>query len=307
MKYTDVNFLNEANKIHNNKYKYNLIENFNSTTKIEIICPIHGIFYQRSSSHLYGVGCKKCASNNMKNNYDNILEKLNFINKTKHNNKFDYSLFVEYIGMKNKIKIICKKCNIIFEQRLSHHLNGIGCSNCLKYQYTVNEYLKKVNIKYNNKFKYIINDIDFNNNSYIEIICNKHGSFFEKANDHLNKHKSCKKCIEEKIITNEIFLKKANLLHNNEFEYLTEYINMKTYVKIKCKKCQSIFKQIPDNHLSKKHGCSNCNTSKGEKIISKILTDLQIEYIKEYKMYKKNKKHPYRFDFFIPKYNLFIE
>jgi len=40
-----------------------------------------------------------------------------------------------------------------------------------------------------------------------------------------------------KKLTNELFLKKANEIHNNEFIYLDEYLKMSKKIKIKCKKC----------------------------------------------------------------------
>jgi len=33
-----------------------------SDKKVTIICPIHGEFEQRASSHLHGYGCKKCGT-----------------------------------------------------------------------------------------------------------------------------------------------------------------------------------------------------------------------------------------------------
>ena len=61
-----------------------------------------------------------------------------------------------------------------------------------------------------------------------------------------------------KKLTNEQFLERANKIHNFEYEYLNEYVNAKTKMKIKHIICQGIFEQTPDNHL---HGqkCSYCS------------------------------------------------
>lgn len=53
-------FINKANKIHNNKYDYSKINYFNVSTKIEIICKFHGSFFQIPNSHLNGSGCPVC-------------------------------------------------------------------------------------------------------------------------------------------------------------------------------------------------------------------------------------------------------
>lgn len=54
-------FVSTANRVHNNKYDYSLVEYKNTMTKVDIICPIHGIFKQKPNDHLKGHGCKKCA------------------------------------------------------------------------------------------------------------------------------------------------------------------------------------------------------------------------------------------------------
>jgi len=56
-----INFVEKANKIHNNKYDYSLVEYINSKSKIKIICPIHGVFEQTPAKHLMGRGCQKCG------------------------------------------------------------------------------------------------------------------------------------------------------------------------------------------------------------------------------------------------------
>ena len=45
--------------------------------------------------------------------------------------RYDYSL-VEYDGNKNKVKIICNNCGVMFEQKAIHHMHGHGCPVCSK-------------------------------------------------------------------------------------------------------------------------------------------------------------------------------
>ena len=62
-KSTDI-FKQEAKEIHNNKYDYSLITDYkNVDSKVKIICPFHGIFEQRVSNHLRGIGCPYCIKN----------------------------------------------------------------------------------------------------------------------------------------------------------------------------------------------------------------------------------------------------
>ena len=56
---TTQQFIEKANKIHNNKYDYSKTKFVNSKTKVVIICPIHGEFEQLHNKHL----SKKDAQN----------------------------------------------------------------------------------------------------------------------------------------------------------------------------------------------------------------------------------------------------
>ena len=53
-------FIEKANKKHCNKYDYSKVNYINSHTEVIIICPEHGEFLQRPSTHLR-CGCPKCG------------------------------------------------------------------------------------------------------------------------------------------------------------------------------------------------------------------------------------------------------
>lgn len=61
-KLTTEEFIRKAREVHGDKYDYSKVEYVNSQTKVCIICPIHGEFWQRPNAHLRGQGCKKCAN-----------------------------------------------------------------------------------------------------------------------------------------------------------------------------------------------------------------------------------------------------
>ena len=55
-------FIEKARKIHGDKYDYSKAEYINAKTKICIICPKHGEFWQEPYSHVnLGCGCFKCG------------------------------------------------------------------------------------------------------------------------------------------------------------------------------------------------------------------------------------------------------
>ena len=120
-------YLTELSKIHNNKYMYNLVKKHYMRDKIDIICPIHGLFRQKSIDHKRGHGCPKCANSIVANrsNRDEIIKRANNV----HDNFYDYS-FVEYVNDYTKIKINCP-IHGIFEQTPGSHIrNKSGCPSC---------------------------------------------------------------------------------------------------------------------------------------------------------------------------------
>lgn len=122
------NFIEKARKVHGDKYDYTKVEYINAMTKVCIICPIHGEFWQIPSSHLRGVGCTECAyeENSINQTYDTNT----FIELAKkvHQDKYDYSK-VKYIDSHTKVKIVCYKHGE-FLQTPNSHLNGQGCPKC---------------------------------------------------------------------------------------------------------------------------------------------------------------------------------
>lgn len=150
---TDV-FIEKAIKIHGYKYDYSKVSYENNYTKVCIICPKHGEFWQLPSDHLRGFGCIKCSG----------LEKLTtkaFIERAKkvHKGKYDYSK-VEYVNSDSKICIICPKHGE-FWQTPHSHCSKNGCPLCANeinvYEQRLFSFLKEqnLNIEYQKRFKWL--------------------------------------------------------------------------------------------------------------------------------------------------------
>lgn len=192
----------------------------------------------------------------------------NFINRANqiHNNKYDYSEFV-YVNWKTKVKIICPYHGI-FEQRTDHHLNGNGCNKCaaeqraLKKLISKEEFIKRANEIHNNYYDYSL-FTPCKAKDKIKIICPEHGIFEQTYDHHLHQKSKCPKCSQLhgnnlKKDSLETFIKKANKIHKNRYDYsLVNYIGSKTKIKIICP-IHGKFEQQPYNHLMKK-GCYKCS------------------------------------------------
>ena len=81
-KHTKEIFSNKAIKIHGNKYDYSKVEYKGNKIKVEIICPVHGSFWQRPDNHLQGNTCGKCRMSNGEEKIKWFLEENNI--------KFEY-------------------------------------------------------------------------------------------------------------------------------------------------------------------------------------------------------------------------
>lgn len=115
----------ELNEAHNSKYDYSKSIYLNSSTKLCIICPEHGEFYQCINKHLTRKqGCVKCTKRAKTN--EKFIEEAN----DKHNNLYDYSK-TKYKGSLDKVIITCKEHGD-FDKVPAKHLRGQGCMKCSK-------------------------------------------------------------------------------------------------------------------------------------------------------------------------------
>ena len=64
-KLTTEEFIEKAREIHGDKYDYSKVVYKNYSTKVCIICPDHGEFWQVPNNHLFGAGCPTCPQSNM--------------------------------------------------------------------------------------------------------------------------------------------------------------------------------------------------------------------------------------------------
>ena len=87
-KKTKEEFIKEADIIHNYKYNYSKINYINNKTKVCIICPEHGEFWQTPANHLKGANCPKCEKKKKKKFY--------FFLKKKKKKKKKYKLTYYY-------------------------------------------------------------------------------------------------------------------------------------------------------------------------------------------------------------------
>ena len=67
-------FIRRAKLKHGNLYDYSKVEYVNAHTKVNIVCPIHGIFSQKANDHLNGHGCPLCQISTIEKEVELLLQ-----------------------------------------------------------------------------------------------------------------------------------------------------------------------------------------------------------------------------------------
>ena len=285
-------FISKSNKIHYSKYDYSLVSFENNDSIIHIICPKHGLFKQKVSSHLRGDSCRKCSSDKRRTGNKAFIEKSNII----HNYKYDYSL-VDYKSTNSKVKIICGEHGV-FEKSPKSHIKGQGCPKCNII--TNDKFISICKIKHFDKYDYSLTVYN-GSTKKIKIICPTHGIFEQTASQH-KRGMGCNDCGKKKFMTIDEFVELSKLVHNDKYDYSKSiYLDSKKKLIIVCPK-HGDFSQIPSDHL-RGHGCVSCGS---EISISKLEVKwLDLMCIKnEFRQYKIGK---YIVDGFDPLTNTIYE
>lgn len=209
-------FIKRAKEIHNDKYDYSKVDYVNSYTKICIICPEHGEFWQQPRKHLDGQGCTKCKKLYHYTS-EEYIDKVNCI----HNNRYDYSK-TNYVNAKTLIKIICPEHGE-FLIRPDHHLDGEGCKLC------ADKNKSKSTLKFIEESKTIHKDkYDYSKVVYkncytpVCIICPKHGEFYQIPQKHLLGCgcQSCQNSSLENTVYKSLIDNKINFISQHTFKWL---------------------------------------------------------------------------------------
>lgn len=188
---TQEEFIQEAQAKHNGFYNYSQVIYKNSKAKVTVVCPNHGEFEIAASHHLNGLGCRKCYSIRLRNTQSAVIAKF----RETHGDRYNYDKVV-YEGSNLKVTIGCS-VHGDFNQRVSAHIKGSGCTKCaienqtLTTQRFVNQAIAKHGGKYDySQVKYI------NRQKKVTIICPQHGLFEQLAGNHLE-GRGCPKCAQE--------------------------------------------------------------------------------------------------------------
>jgi len=256
-------FVRRAIKVHGLRYTYheNSFEGLKNKTRIS--CTRHGDFYQKAENHVWGKGCKKCATGAI------TAEEFERKATEVHGGKYAYKGFTK---LTSKVEITCTAHGVFHQDAISH-LAGSGCKMCTATRLPFTLFKQRAEAIHNGKYSYH-EDEYVKSEALAKITCPTHGDFYQKAANHL-RGKGCKKCIE---LSFEQFVEKANKKHSGGYTYSEEgFVNSNSSEKvtIHCAK-HGVFKQTATNHLQGS-ACPRCSKAGPSELEQEIY-----EFLKEY-------------------------
>ena len=194
-------FLIRSKKTHGNVYDYSKTDYRGSHEKVIIICPKHGDFLIKAYSHLAGHGCFKCSVEKNASSTRKTTECFIEEAKKTHGLVYDYSKTI-YESRHKKIIIICK-IHGDFTQIAGDHLRGMGCLKCGQKSCadfcrdTTEDFVRKAKVIHKDKYDYS-KSIYAASSKKVEIVCKRHGSFFQRPSAHIHLKQGCPICDESK-------------------------------------------------------------------------------------------------------------
>ena len=217
-------FIKKARNVHGDKFNYDKVIYKNNNFKVEIVCPIHGSFWQIPRSHTLGIGCRDCGNIRMGNGNRNTLETIKERGNKKFNNKYKYLKFTYIPETKRSfVKFICPDHGIQ-RQRVHTHLsrNSVGCPICAravvgnKNSTGTEEFIRRAVKTHGDRYDYsktVYTTIETN----VIITCREHGDFTQNPKWHATHGGGCPICKSsngEKMISS--FLVAEGIKHTKE-------------------------------------------------------------------------------------------
>lgn len=212
---TTNDFIERSKAIHGNKYDYSKSEYIDCNTKVCIICPEHGEFWQKPINHMNGNGCPLCNPKK-KLHQDEIIKR--FIEK--HGSTYNYFKVI-YKNIWSKVRIICPEHGE-FYMTPAHHIKGQGCPICGKIKNDLSKYLtqeeviKRFKDVHKNRYDYSL--VNYKKiDDKVCIICPEHGEFWQLPYVHMHGC-GCPRCKSSKL-ENKIY----NFLMEENIDFIYQY------------------------------------------------------------------------------------
>lgn len=204
-----------------------------------------------------------------------------------HGPKYDYSkVNPGQIRAKDKMIVICKKCNIEFYPTIDAHIRGkTGCPGCAgNIPYTHITFVEKVKSIHGDMYDYskVTRETYKGLEVHVPVKCNRcqnewnclpHGHIYGKT--------GCPECADNKQWTKEKLIKRGIELHGDIVDYSLinddQYISAHIKLPLRCKVCGFIWETNIHSHITHKSGCHMCNGRKPWNL-TRLLSECRMIY-----------------------------
>ena len=260
---TTEEFINKAQAVHGNRYDYSKVEYVNNKTKVCIICPVHGDFWQKPSHHLGGHGCSKCATEINANKIRLWTKEKCYEVASQHTDLYSFRTEAEAAYNASL------KHNWLKDYTWLSYKIDISTPKKKRQTYTQDEIIERLRSMFGERYGY--EKVVFKNmKTPITLICHEkdangieHGEFSMRPDNIFSSHQECPKCYDDRRSQAqrkpvEQFIEEATKVHGGLYEYhKVNYVNTNSKVCIVCP-IHGDFWQTPSNHLRGK-GCPYCS------------------------------------------------
>lgn len=267
----------KAKTTHADKYAYPTEDwfDFKSKSKVPIVCPSHGLFFQSMSNHTHSTkptGCPVCSGRKQLTLGQRVIQ-----SKKVHGDKYDYSMWPTNVNAKTIVTTICKICGNSWEHNIDNHVRGKGCPNCKSYKSNKDKIAKAEDVMSRkirkcksiidekgdkNKYDYSVLPEFFKIKSVYQFKCKSHGLFLTTPYNHFVKGSKCPSCVNEELKNKHTFgfekwVRLLKTVHNDytfrEYEKGSNCAKDKIYVT-----CKEHGEWLTSIDSMKSSGCPAC-------------------------------------------------
>lgn len=280
-------FLERLKEKHGDSIEY--VSGFkNMNTKCMFKCKIDGhTWFARPLDILRGRGCPKCARRKQAERQATPLEKMLKSLKETWGDLIEY--VSGYVNFSKKCYWKCKFDNHIWAATPENVIrNKEGCPLCAKEKRRIGrltpleEIIEQVKIISEDTIEYVSGYI--NKNKKCKWKCKICGYEWETSpRSIINNGTRCPKCAIKRVseknkIPLEVILEQIKIKFNDEIEYVSDFVDIRTPCLWRCKKCGHEWKASPDNLLRIQKCCPCCVKKSIETPVMQALDKKNIKY-----------------------------
>lgn len=278
-------FVAKAIDTHGESYDYSKVLYRNSHTKVEIVCGIHGSFYQTPTAHLGGQGCRICGNSSRlsklrSESLGNVVDDLKV--------KFGSRITIDettFTTVNNAAQFNCKSHGAFSTRVRSLLYDNADCPDCL-----IDAKVSRELDEIRGLLPDLIDLVHLSSDTKeVTLNCPSHGEF-KRTLSQLRNGYFCFSCGKEIAISRrsasiksrnalsvqnrqKLFIAKAREVHGDKYSYSRMvYISAREPIIIECPN-HGEFSQTPDQHLQ--GGCRKCANEDLKGLYSERFFELQ--------------------------------